>query len=178
MFWEFIIFSGNSIVDSGEAVEVMEIIPGSDDDKELGTKTAVFLLLLIFCSSLLAMGLVWKTFPDMDEQDQKSLKFPKTLDDAKELGAVLSRYKEQYFAQVSQHFTLYQNLYVTNILLKIRCLLASSAFTSFYKHLQSPDPFSCPSFPGFYFLSLSHYLQFVSVLQQVKQYNWTVNSKS
>ena len=100
MFWEFIIFSGNSIVDSGEAVEVMEIIPGSDDDKELGTKTAVFLLLLIFCSSLLAMGLVWKTFPDMDEQDQKSLKFPKTLDDAKELGAVLSRYKEQYFAQV------------------------------------------------------------------------------
>ena len=104
MFWEFIIFSGNSIVDSGEAVEVMEIIPGSDDDKELGTKTAVFLLLLIFCSSLLAMGLVWKTFPDMDEQDQKSLKFPKTLDDAKELGAVLSRYKEQYFAQVSQHY--------------------------------------------------------------------------
>ena len=103
MFWEFIIFSGNSIVDSGEAVEVMEIIPGSDDDKELGTKTAVFLLLLIFCSSLLAMGLVWKTFPDMDEQDQKSLKFPKTLDDAKELGAVLSRYKEQYFAQVGQH---------------------------------------------------------------------------
>lgn len=85
----------------------MEIIPGSDDDKELGTKTAVFLLLLIFCSSLLAMGLVWKTFPDMDEQDQKSLKFPKTLDDAKELGAVLSRYKEQYFAQVSQYFTLH-----------------------------------------------------------------------
>jgi len=52
-----------------------------------------------------------------------------------------------------------------NILL--RCLLASSAFISSYKHLQSLDPFSCPSFPGFYFLSLSHYLQFVSVLQQV-----------
>ena len=96
-------FSDHTIVDNGEAVEVMEIIPGSVDDKELGTKTAVFLLLLIFCSSLLAMGMVWKTFPDMDEQDQKSLKFPKTLDDAKELGAVLSRYKDQYFAQVCHH---------------------------------------------------------------------------
>ena len=67
---------------------------------ELSTKTAVFLLLLIFCSSLLAMGLVWKTFPDMDQEDQNSLKFPKDLDDAKKLGQVLSSYKEQYFAQV------------------------------------------------------------------------------
>ena len=82
----------------------MEIISGSGDDQELGTKTAVFLLLLIFCSSLLAMGLVWKTFPDMDEQDQRSIKFPKTLDDAKELGAVLSRYKDQYFAQVTFYY--------------------------------------------------------------------------
>ena len=46
------------------------------------------------------MGLVWKTFPDMDQEDQNSLKFPKDLDDAKKLGQVLSSYKEQYFAQV------------------------------------------------------------------------------
>ena len=67
---------------------------------ELSTKTAISLLLLIFCSSLLAMGLVWKTFPDMNPEDQESIKFPKDLDDAKKLGQVLSRYKEQYFAQV------------------------------------------------------------------------------
>ena len=67
---------------------------------ELSTKTAISLLLLIFCSSLLAMGLVWKTFPDMNPEDQETIKFPKDLDDAKKLGQVLSRYKEQYFAQV------------------------------------------------------------------------------
>ena len=67
---------------------------------ELSTKTAISLLLLIFCSSILAMGLVWKTFPDMNPEDQESIKFPKDLNDAKKLGQVLSRYKEQYFAQV------------------------------------------------------------------------------
>ena len=46
------------------------------------------------------MGLVWKTFPDMNPEDQESIKFPKDLNDAKKLGQVLSRYKEQYFAQV------------------------------------------------------------------------------
>ena len=46
------------------------------------------------------MGLVWKTFPDMNPEDQETIKFPKDLDDAKKLGQVLSRYKEQYFAQV------------------------------------------------------------------------------
>ena len=46
------------------------------------------------------MAAVWTTFPDMDPEDQKSFKFPKDLDDAKALGNVLSRYKDQYFAQV------------------------------------------------------------------------------
>jgi len=87
-----------AVSDDNDAVEEMIIIPNSDH--ELGTKTAVFLLLLIFGSSVLAMFLVWKTFPDMDPEDEKSLKFPKDIDDAKELGNVLSRYKEQYYAQV------------------------------------------------------------------------------
>ena len=78
--------------------EQFEILPASD--KELGTKTAVFLLLMIFLSSALSMVLVLKTFPDMNDQDKNSIKFPQNLDDAKELGQVLSRYKDQYFLQV------------------------------------------------------------------------------
>ena len=78
--------------------EQFEILPSSD--KELGTKTAVFLLLMIFLSSALSMVLVLKTFPDMNDQDKNSIKFPQNLDDAKELGQVLSRYKDQYFLQV------------------------------------------------------------------------------
>ena len=46
---------------------------------ELGTKTAICLLMLIFTSSVLVMALVWTTFPDMDPQDQQSFKFPKEI---------------------------------------------------------------------------------------------------
>ena len=87
---------------TGEAHDQVLILQLSGN--ELSTKTAVSLLLLIFCSSILAMGLVWKTFPDMNPEDQESIKFPKDLDDAKKLGQVLSRYKDQYFAQVGEAF--------------------------------------------------------------------------
>ena len=46
------------------------------------------------------MAVVWTTFPQMNEEDLEKFKFPKDLDDAKELGNILSRYKEQYFVQV------------------------------------------------------------------------------
>ena len=79
--------------------EQFEIIPSTN--KELGTKTAILLLLMIFLTSALSMVLVLKTFPDMNDEDRNSIKFPNDLDDAKELGQVLSRYKDQYFLQVS-----------------------------------------------------------------------------
>ena len=93
----FSVFRHSSSASDGVTDPVLVIQPS---DNELSTKTAISLLLLIFCSSILAMGLVWKTFPDMNPEDQESIKFPKDLDDAKKLGQVLSRYKEQYFAQV------------------------------------------------------------------------------
>ena len=90
-------------------VDQFEMIPSSN--KELGTKTAIFLLLLIFLSSALAMFLVLKTFPDLNDEDKKSLKFPHDIDDAKELGQVLSRYKDQYFPQVSEFFQTILNVF-------------------------------------------------------------------
>lgn len=84
-------------------LEQVVVTPSADDNNsgELGTKTAIGLLMLIFTSSVLVMGLVWTTFPDMNPEDQQSLKFPKDIEDAKQLGVVLSRYKDQYFAQVN-----------------------------------------------------------------------------
>jgi len=76
----------------------------TDNGSELGTRTAVSLLLLIFISSSLVMVLVWTTFPEVNEADKPDLKFPKDIEDAKKLGSVLSRYKEQYFAQVYAGF--------------------------------------------------------------------------
>ena len=50
------------------------------------------------------MFLVLKTFPDLNDEDKKWLKFPQDIDDAKELGRVLSSYKDQYFPQVGIFF--------------------------------------------------------------------------
>merc|ERR1719357_5438 len=69
-------------------------------DGGLGTRTAILLILLIFLSSAAAMFAVWWTLPKVSPEDEKDLKFPRTLEDAKLLGQVLSRYKEQYYAQV------------------------------------------------------------------------------
>lgn len=90
------------ITESEAAVNDIVSIPNSS--QELGTKMAISLLLLIFCSSACAMFLVWKTFPPMDPVDAESFKFPKDIEDAKALGNVLSRYKEQYFLQVLAGF--------------------------------------------------------------------------
>ena len=61
---------------------------------------------MIFLSSALSMVLVLRTFPDMNDEDKKSIKFPQDLDDAKGLGQVLSRYKDQYFLQVRNMHSL------------------------------------------------------------------------
>jgi len=88
--------------DENHGHDQLEISPNSE--RELGTKTAILLLLVIFFTSALAMFLVWKTLPPIDPKDQEDLKFPSDIEDAKKLGNVLSRYKEQYYAQVLAGF--------------------------------------------------------------------------
>lgn len=75
-----------------------------EEEKELKTRTAILLLLLIFFSSMGAMLAVWWTLPKVSPEDQADLKFPRSLEDAKLLGQVLSRYKEQYYTQVFAGF--------------------------------------------------------------------------
>merc|ERR1719509_269836 len=62
--------------------------------QELGTKTAVSLILFIFITSSLAMLGVYYSFPQMDPSEASLIKFPRDIEDAKKLGEVLSRYKK------------------------------------------------------------------------------------
>merc|ERR1719319_759235 len=68
--------------------------------QELGTKTAVSLILFIFITSSLAMLGVYYSFPQMDPSEASLIKFPRDIEDAKKLGEVLSRYKEKYYLEV------------------------------------------------------------------------------
>lgn len=54
----------------------------------------------IFLSSVLIMTIIYLRFPNMDPSEKQFIKIPQDIDDAKNLGRVLSRYKDQYFYQV------------------------------------------------------------------------------
>ncbi|XP_047989091.1 transmembrane protein 41 homolog isoform X2 [Leguminivora glycinivorella] len=67
---------------------------------DISTSKALILVLIIFTSSLLALGLLYRQFPDLEEQERQHIKLPWDLDDAKQLGLVLDRYKDKYFYEV------------------------------------------------------------------------------
>jgi len=67
---------------------------------DLRTRTALLLLVLIFLSSAGALAFVYYSFPQLDPDEAEHVKFPTDIEDAKQLGLVLSRYKDKYFLQV------------------------------------------------------------------------------
>jgi len=98
----------NTQDDNGEGVEdrgdnhndMIETEVIVETRQELGTKTAVSLILFIFITSSLAMLGVYYSFPQMDPSEASLIKFPRDIEDAKKLGEVLSRYKEKYYLEV------------------------------------------------------------------------------
>lgn len=71
-----------------------------EDEKHLKTSTAIFLILVIFATSVSALAYVYYSFPHLEKGEAEHVKFPKTIEDAKQLGLVLSRYKDRYYPQV------------------------------------------------------------------------------
>ncbi|KAJ0179475.1 hypothetical protein K1T71_005187 [Dendrolimus kikuchii] len=71
-----------------------------DNNKDLSTSTSLILVLIIFISSLLALGLLYKQFPDLEKNEKQYLRLPWDLEEAKQLGLVLDRYKDRYFYEV------------------------------------------------------------------------------
>jgi uncharacterized membrane protein YdjX (TVP38/TMEM64 family) len=80
---------------------------GQDDAK--GSTTRSFVILgIIFIGSLLLLFTVYLSFPQLEEDEKQFVKVPKNIDDAKQLGKVLSKYKDQYYLQVLvAYFTAY-----------------------------------------------------------------------
>lgn len=68
--------------------------------EDLSTSKSIVLVVIIFVSSLLALGLLYTQFPDLEEHEKQHMHLPWDLDDAKHLGLVLDRYKEKYFYEV------------------------------------------------------------------------------
>ncbi|XP_013185567.2 transmembrane protein 41 homolog [Amyelois transitella] len=66
----------------------------------ISTSKAIILVVLIFIASLFALVLLSRQFPKLEEHENQHLRLPLNLEDAKQLGLVLDRYKDKYFFQV------------------------------------------------------------------------------
>ncbi|XP_028163792.1 transmembrane protein 41 homolog isoform X2 [Ostrinia furnacalis] len=69
-------------------------------DKNITTSKSLFLVLIIFVSSVMTLALVYTQFPDLEEHEKPHVKLPWDLEEAKQLGLVLDRYKDKYFYEV------------------------------------------------------------------------------
>ncbi|XP_077568843.1 transmembrane protein 41B isoform X1 [Stigmatopora nigra] len=72
----------------------------SHHDTGGSTRMSLLLLLAIFTCSASVMYLVYRNFPELQDDEMEKIKIPKDMDDAKALGTVLSKYKDTYYSQV------------------------------------------------------------------------------
>ncbi|KAJ8406431.1 hypothetical protein AAFF_G00300050 [Aldrovandia affinis] len=63
-------------------------------------RMSLLILLAIFTCAAFVMYLVYRNFPDLNDDEKDKVKIPKDMDDAKALGTVLSKYKDTYYTQV------------------------------------------------------------------------------
>ncbi|GAB0096324.1 Transmembrane protein 41 homolog [Sergentomyia squamirostris] len=68
--------------------------------EEISTRKSMVILVAIFVSSLVAMFYVYLMFPELDVSEREHLRIPFDIEDAKQLGLVLDRYKDRYYFEV------------------------------------------------------------------------------
>lgn len=81
-----------------EETEAMKEVPNINE--EITNQKSLIVLASIFLTSLLAMLYIYNFFPQLEESEKKHVKIPFDIEDAKQLGLVLNRYKDLYYFQV------------------------------------------------------------------------------
>lgn len=64
------------------------------------TRVNIIILLALFAVSLMIMAFIFWNFPELSEDDVSRLRFPRSLDAAKDLGRLLSKYKDTHYFTV------------------------------------------------------------------------------
>ncbi|KAL4714488.1 hypothetical protein ACJJTC_017783 [Scirpophaga incertulas] len=95
---------------SSERRRIIQSSNNPQDDKDsnnststgnkLSTCNSLVLVFFIFIGSVIVLRILYKQFPELEEEEKKHLKLPWELEDAKQLGLVLDRYKDKYFYEV------------------------------------------------------------------------------
>ncbi|XP_030766401.1 transmembrane protein 41 homolog isoform X2 [Sitophilus oryzae] len=92
-------------------VSVPNINPSNNrrhNNEEISTRYATLSVALIFLVSITALYVVYQKFPEVTEEEKEHLKIPWNIEDAKQLGIVLNRYKgDHYYHVMSGVFLTY-----------------------------------------------------------------------
>ncbi|XP_050465371.1 transmembrane protein 41 homolog isoform X2 [Cataglyphis hispanica] len=80
-------------------VNAKSVLPKATNG-EVSTKRAVLTVGLIFIASLTALFYVYMSFPELEQHEKQYMKLPFHIEDAKNLGKLLERYKDLYYFQV------------------------------------------------------------------------------
>ncbi|CAL7950259.1 unnamed protein product [Xylocopa violacea] len=149
-----------------------------DSSKETSTKQAALTVAVIFITSLLALVYVYTSFPELTKDERHHMKVPLDIEEAKNLGKVLERYKDLYYFQVLA------GLFITYIFLQTFAI-PGSIFLSILSGFLFPFPLalllvcSCSAVGASlcYFLSsiLGHRILFKYFPEQAR--NWTLTVK-
>jgi hypothetical protein len=70
-----------------------------------------YLAAILFLSALSALAFVFFNFPPLTSEQKAKLKLPQSIDDVKELGEVISEYKDSHYYTVMLGFSLVYILY-------------------------------------------------------------------
>lgn len=81
-----------------EETEAIKEVPNINE--QTTNRKSLIVLATIFSTSLLAMLYIYNFFPELEESEKKHVKIPFDIEDAKQLGLVLNRYKDLYYFQV------------------------------------------------------------------------------
>lgn len=74
--------------------------PKKENDQPMSTTKAICILVIIFLASLLTLGYLYYSFPELKEEEKQYIKIPFNIEQAKNLGKVLEHYKDTYYTQV------------------------------------------------------------------------------
>lgn len=93
----------NGLVSNGKPVsngKVASAPASADKEEERSARQSLIILAAIFFTSLFAMIYVYAMFPRLEESEKQYIKVPFDIEDAKQLGRVLDRYKDLYYLEV------------------------------------------------------------------------------
>ncbi|KAK0159652.1 hypothetical protein PV327_010746 [Microctonus hyperodae] len=79
---------------------------------EVSTGKAIIIIGIIFLTSITALGYIYTNFPELEEGENQHLRLPLDIEDAKNLGKLLERYKDLYY------FEVLAGLFITYIFLQ------------------------------------------------------------